>query len=208
VVEAVGVSPPSPNRLAGRAGYKSGMNRKSTQSKWLGVFLFLYAYKKGKDKNNVKRTRHKPKRNCECRSIGSVAGAICKERVRRMLTAKQEKFVQKIIEGNSQADAYRAAYNTSKMTDKTIWEAASKLMADSKVSARLSELREQITSEKIMSAQKRMEWLTQLVMGEDASYSDRLKAIDIMNKMQGEYVQKVEADVKSEMNITVELVDE
>lgn len=125
-----------------------------------------------------------------------------------MLTAKQEKFVQKIIEGSSQADAYRAAYNTSKMTDKTIWEAASKLMADSKVTARLSELREQITSEKIMSAQKRMEWLTQLVMGEDASYSDRLKAIDIMNKMQGEYVQKVEADVNSKVNISVELVDE
>lgn len=125
-----------------------------------------------------------------------------------MLTAKQELFVRKIIEGNSQANAYRSAYSTKNMSDKTIHEAASRLVADSKVSARLKELREQITADSIMSAQERLEWLTRLIKSEEEGTSDKLKAIDIMNKMQGEYVQKVEAEVKAETTINIELVDD
>ena len=41
-----------------------------------------------------------------------------------------------------------------------------------------------------------------------ADFNAKLKAIDIMNKMQGEYVQKIEADVNSEVNINIELSDD
>ena len=41
-----------------------------------------------------------------------------------------------------------------------------------------------------------------------ADLNTKIRAIDIMNKMQGEYVQKIEADVNSEVNITIELSDE
>ena len=125
-----------------------------------------------------------------------------------MLTPKQEKFVQGIIEGMSQADAYRSAYSTKNMSDKTIWENASRLMADSKVQARVKELREQLTNELIMSAQKRLEWLTGVIQNKEESTSDKLKAIDLMNKMQGEYVQKVQAEVQTETTINIELVDD
>ena len=125
-----------------------------------------------------------------------------------MLTAKQETFVQGIIEGKSQAEAYRSAYNTKKMADKTIWENASRLMADSKVTARIAEIREKLMKPSIMSAQERMEWLTNLIKNEEEGTNEKLKAIDIMNKMQGEYVQKVEADVKSEVTINIELSDD
>jgi phage terminase small subunit len=131
-----------------------------------------------------------------------------------MLTPKQEKFVQGIIDGLSQADAYRSAYSTDKMTDKTVWEKASRLMADDKVKARVKEIRDQMMKPSIMSAQERLEYLTRVIKGEEpekyirfdkdekiedempVSIRTRLNAIDIMNKMQGEYVQKVEADVK------------
>ena len=125
-----------------------------------------------------------------------------------MLTAKQEKFVQGIIEGKSQAEAYRSAYNTKKMADKTIWESASRLMADSKVTARVNELRSQMMAASIMSAKGRLEWLTNLINNAEEGTNEKLKAIDIMNKMQGEYVQKVEADVKSEVTINIELSDD
>ena len=125
-----------------------------------------------------------------------------------MLTAKQELFVNKIIEGMSQADAYRAAYSTKKMNDKTIHEAASRLANDSKVSARLAELRGQLTKATIMSAQDRLEWLTGVIKAEGHMTADRLRAMDIMNKMTGEYVQKVEANVTNEVTINVELVDD
>lgn len=57
------------------------------------------------------------------------------------LTPKQEAFCQAIVSGMSQADAYRTAYAASKMTNKQIWEEASKLMASPKVSQRTQELR-------------------------------------------------------------------
>lgn len=124
-----------------------------------------------------------------------------------MLTAKQEAFVQNIISGMSQADAYRSAYPNQKMADKTIHEAASRLMTNNKVLARLSELRGQLDKQTIMSAQKRLEWLTEVINGEN-DINAKLKAIDLMNKMQGEYVQKIEADVKSDVTINIELMDE
>jgi phage terminase small subunit len=125
-----------------------------------------------------------------------------------MLTAKQEQFAQGIIKGMSQADAYRSAYSTSRMADKTIHENASRLANDSKVKARINELRGKISTENIMTAQKRLEWLTELVNNDEAYTTDKLKAIDIMNKMQGEYVQKVQAEVTNAVNINIELSDD
>jgi phage terminase small subunit len=125
-----------------------------------------------------------------------------------MLTAKQEAFVHNIIQGMSQADAYRSAYDAKKMSDKTIWENASRLMANDKVSARLTELRNELAKPSIMSAQERLEWLTQLIMSNDENTTDKLRAADIMNKMTGEYTQKIEADVNNTVTINIELEDD
>lgn len=125
-----------------------------------------------------------------------------------MLTAKQEAFVQNIIQGMSQADAYRSAYSCKNMSDNAIYVNASKLASDAKVALRLKELRNELAKPSIMSAQERLEWLTQLIKNEEEGTNEKLKAIDIMNKMQGEYVQKVEAAVTNEVTINVELVDD
>lgn len=125
-----------------------------------------------------------------------------------MLTAKQEVFVQKIIEGMSQADAYRSAYSCKNMSDNSIYVNASKLVADTKVAQRIRELREQLTKPSIKTAQERLEWLSQLIDNAEEGTNEKLKAIDIMNKMQGEYVQKVEAEVKNAVNISIELSDD
>ena len=143
-----------------------------------------------------------------------------------MLTANQEKFVQGIIEGKSQIEAYKEAYPKQKSTDKTCYENASRLMNNTKIKARLAELRDLVAKPSIMTAQERLEFLTgvingtrgekvvEIVDGEavetevPASMKNRLNAIDIMNKMQGEYVQKVEAAVTNAVNITIELSDD
>jgi phage terminase small subunit len=125
-----------------------------------------------------------------------------------MLTAKQEQFVQNLIQGMTQADAYRSAYDTKRMSDNAIYREASLLVENPKVSQRLNELREQLATPAIMSAQERLEWLTRLIKSDDESTGDKLKAADIMNKMTGEYVQKVEAEVKNAVNIVVELSDD
>ena len=124
-----------------------------------------------------------------------------------MLTAKQEQFAKGIAEGMSQADAYRSAYSTDNMKDSTIWENASRLMNDSKVLARVKELRDLIAKDTIMTAQQRKEWLTKVINSEE-DINAKLKAIDIMNKMEGEYIQKVEAEVKERVTINISLVDD
>lgn len=125
-----------------------------------------------------------------------------------MLTAKQEAFVQNIIEGMNQADAYRSAYDTKRMSDNAIYREASLLMSNPKVAQRFSEIASKTDRPKIMSAQKRMEWLTDRVNDEDIDINARLKALDILNKMDGEYVQKIQAEVQTETTINIELVDD
>jgi phage terminase small subunit len=131
-----------------------------------------------------------------------------------MLTGKQEKFVQGIIEGKSQAEAYRSAYSCKNMSDNAIYREASVLMKDPKISQRVNELREQMMQERVMSAQERLELLTRIAKGEEperitqivegvpcefevpASLKSRQTAIDLMNKMTGEYTTKIEGDIK------------
>ena len=46
-----------------------------------------------------------------------------------------------------------------------------------------------------MSAQKRLEWLTSIIMSESETTDTKLKASDQMNKMQGEYLTKVQGNI-------------
>ena len=116
-----------------------------------------------------------------------------------MLTPKQELFVQNIIKGMSQADAYRNAYNAKRMSDNAIYREASLLMSSPKIAQRLSEITAKADKTKIMNAQKRLEWLTGIVESELESTGDKLKAIDLMNKMQGEYVTKVVGNLEAKL---------
>lgn len=125
-----------------------------------------------------------------------------------MLTAKQEEFAKAIAEGMNQSDAYRSAYSTSRMTDKTVWENASRLMGDSKVLARVKELRDMAAKSTIMTAQKRKEWLTEIINNPEIDINARLKASDQLNRMDGEYIQKVETEIKNAVSINIELVDD
>lgn len=123
------------------------------------------------------------------------------------LTPKQEKFAKAIaIDDMNYSDAYRSAYDTSGMTDKSINEKASLLKDQVKIKSRIEELRAELDTPKVMSAQKRRERLTEMANSEDPNVA--MKAIDILNKMTGEYVQKVVADVDTSVSINIELTDD
>lgn len=60
----------------------------------------------------------------------------------RRLTEKQERFCQYYLDTDGNAsEAYRMAYDTSNMQPETVWSNASRLMDNSKVLARISEIR-------------------------------------------------------------------
>ena len=78
------------------------------------------------------------------------------------LTTKQEIFVQQLVAGQSQRQAYRQAYNAEKMTDKTVDEKASKLFKDGKVRARYRALLKQFSNMALWSREQAFneyEWL-------------------------------------------------
>ena len=79
-----------------------------------------------------------------------------------MLNVKQEKFIQNIINGMSQRQAYKDAYN-AKYKDEVIDSKASNLFNSDKVQARYKELMGKLEDEAIMSAKERMIWLSKIV---------------------------------------------
>lgn len=126
-----------------------------------------------------------------------------------MLTAKQEKFVQNLLKGMSQREAYKNSYNASNMKEATIDSNACRLFADSKILARYNELVDKTAKKTIITVQERMELLTKIAKGEEyETYSGndgelyttptkvdtRMKAIDTLNKMDGVYIQKIESN--------------
>lgn len=124
-----------------------------------------------------------------------------------MLTAKQEKFAKNIaLEGMNYSDAYRNSYSCKRMSETTINNEAYKLMQNHDITTRIKELAAEANKPSIMSATKRREKLTELANADDPNVA--MKAIDLLNKMDGEYVQKVEAEVKNAISINIELSDD
>lgn len=131
-----------------------------------------------------------------------------------MLTPKQEKFVQNLVKGMSQREAYKNAYPDDTSTDKTIDENACRLFNDSKIKARYIELQDKATTIAVMTAAERKEWLTKVINGDITENNDKptdvstkIKALDTLNKMDGEYITKIEGDIGIK-EIRVELDDE
>ena len=123
----------------------------------------------------------------------------------KMLNAKQERFIQNIVKGMSQREAYKEAYQAN-YKDEAIDSKASALFNTDKVQKRYRELMSKLEEESIMSAKERMIWLSDVVKGKvthisydsngnaydnEAYISDKLKAIDTLNKMSGEYIEKL-----------------
>jgi len=122
------------------------------------------------------------------------------ERLSKPLTHKQETFCQSIVEGMNQSDAYREAYSTENKAVKTVHEAASRLMTNPKVVARVAALRAPAVERVQKSYEK---WLAE-VEGvaftpnsaiEEIKASDKLKGLELFGKATGYYQDKVVAPV-------------
>lgn len=112
-----------------------------------------------------------------------------------MLTPKQERFIQNIVSGMSQRQAYKDAYNAENMTDETIDVRACELFNDSKIRVRYQELINKLEEETLMTATEKRRMLKEMALDTSNSITDRIKAIDTDNKMTGEYVTKIEGDI-------------
>ena len=99
------------------------------------------------------------------------------------LTAKQEAFCQGIADGLGQADSYRAAYDAEDMKENSVYVNASKLMKNSKITARIAELKSQVQEKQLWSREMSVKALVQAYR--EGSGSVKVAAVKELNAMHG-----------------------
>ena len=117
------------------------------------------------------------------------------------LTLKQEKFVQEYLSnGGNATQAYKVAYDGNKNSDKTNNENASRMLANSKIKARLNVYQEEVKERVLYTAEQSFDKLNELLAlalcpeGESGriNLQAALKAEELKGKLTHLYVDRVE----------------
>lgn len=107
------------------------------------------------------------------------------------LTPKQELFCQTYVKTGNASEAYRTAYNASKMKDTTINEKSSRLLKEYKISTRVNFLRNKVEEKHDLTKDKIINRLKEIIFAQEELGVDKIdltamnKAIDTVNKMLG-----------------------
>lgn len=112
---------------------------------------------------------------------------------------QQKVFCREYVKnGNNGTKAYMIAYPNS--SEKSAKDNASRLIAKDSIQKYIEQLQSKTEDKAIMSIQERMQWLTNLINSKkEKSVSNKLKALEILNKMDGVYTQNV--SIKGDMNL-------
>lgn len=108
------------------------------------------------------------------------------------LNARQRKFAEYYAQsGNAAESAVKAGYSAKYANTN-----ASKLLQNTTITNYIKELSDKLKDERIMSAKDRQVALSDIARSAEQDTSDRIRAIDTLNKMTGEYTVKVDAKVE------------
>ena len=119
-----------------------------------------------------------------------------KEEKISQLTAKQEAFVFEYVENGGQgSEAYKKIYNT-KANSNTIYKNAYTLLQNTKIVTRIKEIQKIEYDLNVTSIEERKMILSKLAR------AGNLKAIEILNKMDGAYIPKIEKKPLPEVVVT------
>ena len=113
------------------------------------------------------------------------------------LTPKQEKFCQCVVSGMTYKDSYMTAYNCKSET--TAINEGSKLALRDDIQKKLETLtiplQKAAQKQALSEREKKRAWLWDMI-NNATNDSDRIRAMDILNKMDSEYVniQRIEKE--------------
>jgi phage terminase small subunit len=112
--------------------------------------------------------------------------------VKDKLNARQRKFAEYYAQsGNTVWSAIQAGYSENYANAN-----ACKLLENVRVAEYIKQLSDRLKDERIMSAKDRQVALSDIARNDGQDTSDRIRAIDTLNKMTGEYIVKVDAKVE------------
>ena len=105
-----------------------------------------------------------------------------------MLNARQKKFAEYYAQSGNAADsARRAGYSTGYAEHRT-----DEMLRNVEVRAYIRELTEKAKDKRIMTAKDRQVLLSEIAQDAGMEAADRIRAVDTLNKMTGEYLSRVE----------------
>ena len=103
------------------------------------------------------------------------------------MNARQKRFAEYYAQSGNAADsARRAGYSAAYAEHRT-----DEMLRNVEISAYIRELTEQAKDERIMTARDRQVLLSDIARS-GAEDADRIRAVDTLNKMTGEYLSRVE----------------
>lgn len=109
------------------------------------------------------------------------------------MTERQKKFAEYYAQcGNAAQSAIQAGYS-----EKYAGQNADKLLKNTNIADYIRELTEDAQTARIMTARERQALLSDMAKNGKNSPADRIRAIDTLNKMTGEYTTKIQAEVKT-----------
>lgn len=109
------------------------------------------------------------------------------------MTVRQKKFAEYYAQtGNTVQSAIAAGYSETYANSR-----AHEMLENVGVAAYIRELSEKAQDERILTAKERQAMLSDLARDAAEDAADRIRAIDTLNKMTGEYTVRVEAEVQT-----------
>lgn len=109
------------------------------------------------------------------------------------LNARQKKFAEYYAQsGNTVQSAIAAGYS-----EKYANSDACRILDNPRVAEYIKQLSEVTRGERILTAAERQEILSDIARDTDNQPADRIRAMDTLNKMTGEYTTKIQAEVKA-----------
>ena len=116
------------------------------------------------------------------------------------MTERQKKFAEYYAQcGNAAQSAIQAGYSKKYANTN-----ASKLLQNTTITEYIKQLTEDAQTARIMTARERQALLSDIANDKQNELSDRIRAIDTLNKMTGEYTQKISIDG----DVGVKIVDD
>lgn len=116
------------------------------------------------------------------------------------MTERQKKFAEYYAQcGNAAQSAIQAGYS-----EKYAGQNADKLLKNTNIADYIRTLTEAAQTARIMTARERQALLSDIARDKENEPSDRIRAVDTLNKMTGEYTQKVSIDG----DVGVKIVDD
>jgi phage terminase small subunit len=108
------------------------------------------------------------------------------------LTEKQRRFVEAYV-GEAQGNATRAAKLAGYSgKDDALAVRGAEVVRNRKVQLAIEEARASVTSEAIATREERQTFLTRTMRDEGIEPKDRIKACEVLGKMQGDFIEKHE----------------